>query len=152
MEKTRVVSLRGKSIELIWQMSLARILRKWSDKKQVNCWSQSVCVFQFCVVYDGKFCIYYWHSYKWCFFFCKAALDRERCILSDKMCVMVTVLTVNYTHLTSLGGGEAGDRSLFFGFNINFTNTLWVELLHLMIIQVGYQHILDKTLLHDFWY
>lgn len=123
MEKTRVVSLRGKSIELIWQMSLARILRKWSDKKQVNCWSQSVCVFQFCVVYDGKFCIYYWHSYKWCFFFCKAALDRERCILSDKMCVMVTVLTVNYTHLTSLGGGEAGDRSLFFGFNINFTNT-----------------------------
>lgn len=32
-------------------------------------------------------------------FFCKAALDRERCILSDKMCVMVTVLTVNYTHL-----------------------------------------------------
>lgn len=57
------------------------------------------------------------------FFFGKAALDRERCILSDKMCVMVTVLTVNYTHLTSLGGGEAGDRSLFFGFNINFTNT-----------------------------
>lgn len=33
------------------------------------------------------------------FFFKSCFGQRERCILSDKMCVMVTVLTVNYTHL-----------------------------------------------------